>query len=181
MHSIPKRRAWQQLHPLTRRALEAQGPGPFGPSRAACALLVDTIATRISVASRTTAGSSWWFSASSRRLQADLERVAPKTPTSSPIVMVASTPAHRDHLALIESACTPAATGCTAAAQRGEQKRSTVQWRTRSALSTALSSAIVRAMTAGGANAGAEGALTAIPPSFLARNGDSKYRLFTVP
>ena len=66
-----------------------------------------------------------------------------------------------------------------AAAQRGEQKRSTVQWR--SALSTALSSAIVRAMTAGGANAGPEGALTAIPPSFLARNGGSKYRLFTVP
>ena len=179
MHSIPKRRAWQQLYPLTRRALEAQGPGPFGPSGAACALLVDTITTRISVASRTTAGSSWWFSASSRRLQADLERVAPKTPTSSPIVMVASTPARRDHLALIESACTPPATGCTAAAQRGEQKRSTVQWR--SALSTALSSAIVRAMTAGGANAGPEGALTAIPPSFLARNGDSKYRLFTVP
>ena len=110
------------------------------------------------MASRTTAGSSWWFSASSRRLQADLERVAPKTPTSSPIVMVASTPARRDHLALIESACTPPATGCTAAAQRGEQKRSTVQWR--SALSTALWSAIVRAMTAGGANAGAEGALT---------------------
>ena len=49
MHSIPKRRAWQQLYHLTRRALEAQGPGPFGPSGAACALLVDTIATRISV------------------------------------------------------------------------------------------------------------------------------------
>ena len=128
------------------------------------------------MASRTTAGSSWWFSASSRRLQADLERVALKTPTSSPIVMVASTPARRDHLALIESACTPPATGCTAAAQRGEQKRSTVQWR--SALSTALWSAIVRAMTAGGANAGPEGALTAIPPSFLARKRVLKSSVF---
>ena len=174
MHSIPKRRAWQQLYPLTRRALEAQGPGPFGPSGAACALLVDTIASRISVAPRTTAGSSWRFSASSRRLQTDLERVAPKTSTISPIVMVASTPARRDyHITLLSSNQPVRLLPQVARLQLSVASKNAQQCSgERSALSTALSSAIVRAMTAGDANAGPEGALTAVPPSFLARNGD---------
>ena len=67
--------------------------------------------------------------------------------------------------------------GCSSA-WRAKVLHSAVEKRT---LHCTVWSAIVRAMTAGGANAGAEGALTAIPPSFLARNGDSKYRLFTVP
>jgi hypothetical protein len=137
-----------------------------------------------SVAPRTTAGSSWRFSASSRRLQTDLERVAPKdfnnlADRDGGVDSGSSIP----HLALLESACTPPATGCTAAAQRGEQMRSTVQWR--SAPSTALSSAIVRAMTAGGVNAGPEGALTAIPPSFFCTEWRLKipafYRTITPP
>ena len=61
---------------------------------------------------------------------------APIRSTSSPIVMVASTPCRQDHLELIQSTCALPVTGCTAAAQPGEQKGSIVQ--RRSALSTAL-------------------------------------------
>ena len=134
------------------------------------------------MAPRTTAGSSWRFSASSRRLQTDLERVAPKTSTISPIVMVASTPARRDyHITLLSSNQPVRLLPQVARLQLSVASKNAQQCSgERSALSTALSSVIVRAMTAGGANAGPEGALTAIPPSFLAQNGDSKYRLFTV-
>ena len=103
-----------------------------------------------------------------RRLRVDLERSTPKSSIPSPIMTVTSTPPWRDHLALIVTARTPPASGCTDARQWVEQKRSTVQ--RRSALSTALRSAIACAMSAGVANAGAEGALIAIRPSFPARN-----------
>ena len=132
----PKRCAWLQLPPRVPRAFKAHGSGPSGPSRAARAPPVDSIAARISTASRTPTGSSQWFSGFERDIRVDLAHSAPSRSISLPIVMMASTPARRDHLALIGSACTPPAGHCTAAAQRGEQKRSVVQWR--SALSTAL-------------------------------------------
>jgi len=132
----PKRRS--RLHPLprTRRALEAVGSGPPGPSTAARASPVDSIAARISAASRTLAGNSWWFSAFERGLRVDLAHSAPSNSTSSPIVMVASTPGRQDHLELIQSTCAPPAAGCTAARQWGERKRSMLQ--RRSALFTGL-------------------------------------------
>ena len=154
--------------PRYARALEAHRTGPIGPSGAAHAPLFDAIATRCSTASPKPAGSSWWFSAFNRRLRVDLERSTPKSSIPSPIMTVTSTPPWRDHLALIVTARTPPASGCTDARQWVEQKRSTVQ--RRSALSTALRSAIACAMSAGVANAGAEGALIAIRPSFPARN-----------
>ena len=132
----PKRRSRQHPLPRTRRALEADGRGPPGPSTAARASPVDSIAARISAASRTPAGNSWWFSAFERGLRVDLAHSAPKRSTISPIVMVASTPGRQDHLELIQLTCAPPATGCTAARQWGERKRSIVQ--RRSALSTAL-------------------------------------------
>ena len=70
-----------------------------------------------------------------------------------------------DYLRLM-MAGTPPVNGCRAGSQWHKQKGFIVQWR--SALSTALRSAIVRAMSADGANAEAEGALTAIGPSFPA-------------
>jgi hypothetical protein len=177
----PKRRSRQHPLPGIRCAPEADGGGPPGPSTAARASPVDSITARISAASRTPAGNSWWFSAFERDLQVDLAHSAPSRSTSSPIVMVTSTPGRQDHLDLIGTAHTPPAGSCTAARQWGEQKRSIVQ--RRSALSTALRSAIVRAMRAGGATAGAEGALTAIRPSFPARNWVLKSSAFqcTVP
>jgi hypothetical protein len=132
----PKHRGRQHPQPQTRGALEAHGGGASGPSTAARAPPIDSIAAMISAASRTPTGNSWWFSAQHRLLRVDLERSAPRRWTSSVIMMVMSAPARPDHLALIGSACTPPAGHCTAAAQRGEQKRSIVQWR--SALSTAL-------------------------------------------
>ena len=47
-HNSPKRGVRQRLLPPFRRAIKAHRIGPFGPSGAAHALLVDTIATRIS-------------------------------------------------------------------------------------------------------------------------------------
>ena len=167
-HDSSKRGGRQRLLPPLRRALEAHRTGPIGPSGAARAPLFDAIATRCSTASPKPAGSSWWFSAFNRRLRVDLERSTPKSSIPSPIMTVTSTPPWRDHLALIVTARTSPASGCTDARQWVEQKRSTVQ--RRSALSTALRSAIACAMSAGVANAGAEGALIAIRPSFPARN-----------
>ena len=51
-YDSPKRGVRQRLLPPFRRALEANRTGPFGPSGVARALLVDTITTRISTASR---------------------------------------------------------------------------------------------------------------------------------
>ena len=50
-----------QLQPLPRApcALKAHGFGPFGPSGAALALSADSIATRVSAASRALADCSW--------------------------------------------------------------------------------------------------------------------------
>ena len=139
--------AWLQLPSPALRTLETHGPDALGRSGAARAPLVDSITTRISAASRTPASCSWWFSTSNRRVRVDLERSAPLYSMDSPIVMVASTPARRYHLALVESARTPPASSCTTASQWREQKRFIVQ--RRSALSTALWSATARAMHAG--------------------------------
>jgi hypothetical protein len=51
-----------QLQPLPRApcALKAHGFGPFGPSGAARALSADSIATRVSAASRALADCSWY-------------------------------------------------------------------------------------------------------------------------
>eukprot|EP00966_Prymnesium_polylepis_P208305 4825373-Prymnesium_polylepis.1 len=84
---------------------------------------VDSIASRVSAASRTIAGNTWWFSASCRLLRVDLERGAPRSSMILPIMMVASSPPRRYHLDLIVAASTPPANGCTAAGQRGEEKQ----------------------------------------------------------
>ena len=62
-----------RLLPRESRALEAHGTGPLGPLGAACAPLVDLIASSFSKASRTPASSSWRFSAWHRGLQVDLD------------------------------------------------------------------------------------------------------------
>ena len=177
----PKHRGRQHPQPQTRGALEAHDGGASGTSMAARAPPVDSIAAMISAASRTPTSNSWWFSAQHRLLRVDLERSAPRRRTSSAIMMVTSAPARPDHLALIGSACTPPAGHCTAAAQRGEQKRSIVNWRI--CFSTALWSAIARAMSAGAAHAGAEGALTGSWALFPARNWGLKSTGFqcTIP
>ena len=69
---------------------------------------------------------SCWFSTFDRRLGVDLERSAPALPTRSPIVMVPTTPARRDHLALIVTGRTQPASSCMAARKLEEQKRSIV-------------------------------------------------------
>ena len=154
--------------PLAHPALEAHCRGAPGPSRAACARSVDSIASRVSATAQTIAGSSRRLSAFERGLQVDLEHSAPTSSTSSPIVMVAPSPSRRYHLVLMRTQpvrAPPAGSG-KAASQRGEQKRSIVQ--RRSALSTAPWSVIVCAISTGGVCSRAEGALTAIEPSFPA-------------
>ena len=178
-HDSSKRGGRQRLLPPLRRALEAHRTGPIGPSGAARAPLFDAIATRCSTASPKPAGSSWWFSAFNRRLRVDLERSTPKSSIPSPIMTVTSTPPWRDHLALIVTARTPPASGCTAARQWVEQKRSTVQ--RRSVLSTALRSAIACAMSAGVANAVAEVAFRTFQPLFPAHFEDRNSPVLPVP
>ena len=176
-----KRRTPPQPLPLARPALVVYAIGAPGPSRAACARSVDSIANRVSAAARTVAGCSWRLSAFERDLQVDLEHSAPTSSTNSPIVMVAPSPFRRDHIVLMRTARTPAAGSCKAASQRGEQKRSIVQWR--SCFSTALWSEIARAMSTGAAHAGAEGALTGMWALFPARNWGLKSTGFkcTIP
>ena len=70
---------------------------------------------------------------------------------SSRIRMVATTPARRDHLALIVKACMHPAGSCKTSGQCGEQLGFIVQRGI--ALSSALWSAIVRGMSAGSENA----------------------------
>ena len=59
----PKRRTRLHLLLLARCALEAQGP------RSVRALLIDTITTSFSAASRTSTSCSWWFSVFERGLR----------------------------------------------------------------------------------------------------------------
>ena len=97
----PNGRTWRQPLPPAPHALETQAVAPLRPSRMARAPLADLITTRMSAASQAPARCSWWFSASGRRHQVDLERTAPKAPKSSPIMMVAPAPPHRYHVVLI--------------------------------------------------------------------------------
>ena len=164
----PKRRTRQHPQLRTQHAFETDGGSPSGPAKAARTPLVDTISSRLAMTPSNAADGSWWFSAQHRWLPIDLERSAPINLTSSPIVMVTPSSASRYHVALVRTARTPPAGSCMAARQWGEQKRSIVQWR--SCFSTALWSAIARAMSTGAAHAGAEGALTGMWALFPARN-----------
>eukprot|EP00326_Haptolina_ericina_P001617 CAMPEP_0181211330 /NCGR_PEP_ID=MMETSP1096-20121128/23724_1 /TAXON_ID=156174 ORGANISM="Chrysochromulina ericina, Strain CCMP281" /NCGR_SAMPLE_ID=MMETSP1096 /ASSEMBLY_ACC=CAM_ASM_000453 /LENGTH=119 /DNA_ID=CAMNT_0023302715 /DNA_START=271 /DNA_END=628 /DNA_ORIENTATION=+ len=75
-----------------------------GPSTAAHTPPVDSIATRISAASRTPAVSTWWFSASCRGLRVDLERSAASSSLPSTVAVSRISTFLAKRLALLDPA-----------------------------------------------------------------------------